>query len=815
MKKSIIMASMVIFFALASCEYDSTEIEEEIDKVEAELEGLEQRYNELIEQLEAYSALINSSFISYIGTDADGNYVISYIDSGGEVKTVTLALGSDVVTSQLIGTATYTDGIVYWRMTADNGETWEWITDSSGNMMPVTGSVPEVGIDDEGYWTVNGERITDSDGNPVLASDITNSLFTGVEYDESTGLVTFTLSDGSSFSVQMYEALSISFDSATFIAIEDRSTPAVITYTVSGSLAESAEVDYFTAYNVSVSIDTYKNTISVTLDDDAADGNTVIIASAGSTTVLKPLFFTYGTAEINTPTWDSAYGTGTEIELPGEETAFEISVSHNIDYVLTISEDCQDWLTETTTKSTTTSTHSFVASEYENTLGADRTGVLTFTNTKYEVSVEVTVRQSPKEEEESDVKGISTGNDLVAFAKAVNAGTSLSSWTNDDGEIALLNDIDLTGLTEWTPIGRATNSGTSYDDFEVSKAFTGTFNGGGYTISGIQWTYDTSDDYQTFALFGALDGATIKDLTFGADGDMITVTGSNSTVVAVAAVVGYASGATITNVKNNVDVVLTGDDPAGTPMILGGVAGVGYACTIGGKSKSLAVTNNGDVYTGSISNTENGSKGMQIGGVCTVTLGGGMTMTYCVNNGSISAATGRGGGLIGTIAGSTTEAPNITVSNCTNYGTIQDDVVGQFDGSSEKYNLKRMGGLVGGTVTNNDGISIESCTNYGNVFSQIGCRCGGFVGHNQASITGCTNQGIILSDITYSGGEPQHGPGWACGYSGSGLVTSCTKGGKVGEWSTYKDNPEDAPDATDDNALCYKNSEYYDPDANN
>lgn len=809
------MAFAAILFTFGSCGYDSTEVEDELDKVESELEGLEQRYAELLSQFEAYVALINSSFISYIGTDADGNYVISYIDSGGDVKTVTLALGSDVVTSQLFGTATYTDGVVYWRYTTDNGETWEWLTDSNGNMLPVTGSVPDVGIDDEGYWTVDGERITDSDGNPVLASDTTNSLFSDVEYDESTGLVTFILSDGSSFSVQMYEALNISFDASTYTAIEDRSSAAVIGYTISGSLADEAEIDYFTAYNVSVSIDTYKNTISVTLNDDAEEGNTVIIVSAGSTTVLKPLFFTYGTAEIDTPTWDGAYGTGTEIELPGEETSFEISVSHNIDYTLSISEDCQDWLTEVTTKTTTT--HTFTATEYENSLGADRTGTLTFTNNKYDVTVEVTVRQSPKEVEESDddVKGISTGADLVAFAKAVNAGTSLSSWTNDDGEIELLNDLDLSGLTEWTPIGQATNSGTSYDDFEIAKAFTGTFNGGGYTISGISWTYDSGDDYQTFALFGALDGATIKDLTFGADGDAITVTGSSSNVVAVAAVVGYASGATLTNVKNNVDVELTGDNPAGTPMILGGVMGVGYSCTIGGKSKSLAVTNNGDVFTGEISNTENGSKGMQVGGVCTVTLGGGMTMTYCVNNGAISAATGRGGGLIGTIAGSTTEAPNITVSNCTNYGTIQDDIVGQFGGSTEKYNLKRMGGLVGGTVTNNDGISIESCTNYGNVFSQIGCRCGGFVGHNQGTITGCTNQGIILANITYSSGEPQHGPGWACGYSGKGLVTGCTKGGKVGEWDTYKDNPEDAPDATDDNALCYKNSEYYDASANN
>ena len=91
---------------------------------------------------------------------------------------------------------------------------------------------------------------------------------------------------------------------------------------------------------------------------------------------------------------------------------------------------------------------------------------------------------------------------------------------------------------------------------------------------------------------------------------------------------------------------------------------------------------------------------------------------------------------------------------------------------------------------------------------------GGFVGHNNASVVGCVNKGIILANISYTDGAPQHGPGWACGYSGKHLVKSCAKGGRVGEWDTYKDNPSAAPEATMDNALIYKNSEYFDPSVN-
>ena len=73
-------------------------------------------------------------------------------------------------------------------------------------MMPVGGEKPEVSIDSEGFWTVNGVRVTDVSGAVILASDVSNNLFSSVNYDETNGLVIFTLADGSSFSVKMNEA---------------------------------------------------------------------------------------------------------------------------------------------------------------------------------------------------------------------------------------------------------------------------------------------------------------------------------------------------------------------------------------------------------------------------------------------------------------------------------------------------------------------------------------------------------------------------------------------------------------------------------
>ena len=56
----------------------------------------------------------------------------------------------------------------------------------------------------------------------------------------------------------------------------------------------------------------------------------------------------------------------------------------------------------------------------------------------------------------------------------------------------------------------------------------------------------------------------------------------------------------------------------------------------------------------------------------------------------------------------------------------------------------------------------------------------------------------------------------ACQSSGEWVnVSSCTMGGYVGSYTTYKDNPTSAPAATVHNAFSYKNDEYYDPTINN
>jgi hypothetical protein len=814
MKRYIsIFLSILSLLAVSCNKYDDSLVNDELNSAEKELTQMESKVSEMKKQIDAITALSGSNFISYISQDASGNYVISYKEKGGAVKTISFAVSGDIVKLPVISARKHTDGLLYWASTSDNGKTYTFILDGNSKMMPVGGTEPVLAIDANGYWTINGEVVKDMSGAPVLANDISNILFRSVVVEN--GLAVFTLADGTSFRVKIYESLNIAFDSSPVMAIPDRTVPAVIHYTISGSEAAGASVDWFTAYNTDVKINEYNKTITVTLDTGADEGNCVIMVTSGETTVLKPIFFTFGTAVISNPVWDTSYGTGTGISLPGIMTTFDIKVSANIAYDVKISDDCASWLkiSPSSKADMVTKTHSFVADYYTNDSGADRKGTITFSNKPYGKTVTVTITQSPDVPVGPSVPGIANGADLVQFAKAVNAGLSTAKWQNSAGEIVLLNDIDLSKLTEWTPIGSGQATATPGYDALINP-FTGVFNGQGYAIKGISWTFNTENGTtDLLGFFGALKNATIKNLVFGKEGDQITLLGSSSSVVAAGTLAGYAENSTFTNVKNNVNITLTGDNPS-VLMMIGGVVGCVKTAVIGGESKEEGVFNYGNVTTGAISNTGNGGTGMNVGGICAFSMGLNTKLRYCFNYGGVSSPTGRGGGVMGSMGGSATDENPTTISNCSNYGTIQDDIVGQYKGDKTLYNYKRMGGLVGGTSDNANNL-IEYCYNYGNVFSQLGCRTGGFVGHNKSRIVGCVNKGIILANISYgTDNTPQHGPGWACGYSGAKLISGCAKGGKVGEWDKFKDNPSAAPDATNDNALCYKNSTYFDPSVN-
>ena len=204
--------------------------------------------------------------------------------------------------------------------------------------------------------------------------------------------------------------------------------------------------------------------------------------------------------------------------------------------------------------------------------GAAREGTITVKTIKGS-SVQIKVSQA-KLTGQLTTRGISTAEDLLAFAQAVNEGTSLTPFLVD-GVVTLLNDIDASSIKDWTPAGTQANP------------FSGSFDGKGYTIKNIKWSVDLSK-YPDAGIIGYAKNANITGLKVGAESDVFTLTGSASAVNA-GVVVGRLDGGSVTACVNNMQLFYDGS-AAGGNVCLGGICGRSNADVNGCTNKGSVIS---------------------------------------------------------------------------------------------------------------------------------------------------------------------------------------------------------------------------------
>ena len=134
---------------------------------------------------------------------------------------------------------------------------------------------------------------------------------------------------------------------------------------------------------------------------------------------------------------------------------------------------------------------------------------------------------------EDDPYQIGTAIGLEWFRDKVNDASSIGE-TKICAELTA--DIDLENEA-WTPIGNT-------DKIDGTDAYSGTFNGKGHTISGLNVT----GEFVYAGLFSAVKDGTIRNLTVAGN------VSSNSSGGAAGGIVGYASNATIENCSNHCNV---------------------------------------------------------------------------------------------------------------------------------------------------------------------------------------------------------------------------------------------------------------------
>ncbi|MBQ1209111.1 MAG: phosphodiester glycosidase family protein [Bacteroidales bacterium] len=686
MKKMLTFALSlgIIFPMFLNCsKYDDSALWDQADKIYNKIDSLKPFVENTNNQVKMINAICQGGVVTNIGQDTDGNYEISYKGSDNLEHTLILALPTQISGRPVVGT-TEKDGKLYWTLTS-NGKT-EILKDVDGSELALEGRAPEIGIDKDGYWTVNNVPIRDSKGDMMASEGKSVSVVTSISVASDKAV--FTLGNGKTIEAP-FDTFNVRFKYngqyfLTECIIASAKDPAIINYEFVGEGVADAVLRVMRYEGLTITQNSSAKTLTITPGAEFEEGSFTVVAGCGN--------------------------------------------DRSIIKVVSI----------------------------------------------------VTADAIP------EYYGIKTADDMVQLAKRVNTGKKLDRFKDTEtGEIILLNDIDMTGVTDWMGIGS--------EDIPFMEVF----NGKGFTIKNINFTVDVSAATST-GLFAYADGATIKDVTVGSTGSTITTSGVNKGVTYVGGIVGTAKNTTFTNCTNNCSVKLSGSPRNDTRFSLAGICGLVENTTI------TNCTNNGNVSTDKVpTNLLNTSEGIQTGGIAAYITTG--LVEKCTNAGTINCPTGRSGGIVAS-------ADDCDITECINNGTVEDDVVGQFTSSSSAYNYKRQGGICGATTSLT---MVKNCINNGNVIGRHSCRTGGIVGHNLGKIDGCTNNGSILADAYSPTSGETHGAGWLAGYNKSKSSVTNNRGcGRVGKFSTYGSNPANAPHASLYNAISHSNEGSYNPETN-
>lgn len=301
------------------------------------------------------------------------------------------------------------------------------------------------------------------------------------------------------------------------------------------------------------------------------------------------------------------------------------------------------------------------------------------------------------------------GNYTVTSAEGLKAVADIANNGNLGINITLTENINLTDM-DWTPIG-----------IDYNHQYTGTFNGGGHTITGL--TVTGSDKY--VGLFGHIgSGGTVKDVTL----EEVKIE-SNNDMSAVGGVAGRSYG-TLENCSVSGSVSGSG--------IAGGVVGYQSGGFLTGCSSSATV-NAGGVAGGVAGLTDSGA-----------------TLTACYATGDVPLESiNSGGNFVGGVVGSNTSC---TLKACYAWGSVTGS------GSGTIY--------VGGVTGTNDEGTLTACYHANGTVSGPAGTTGGVTGRNYKFF----NDPVITA--CYWGSNPDTG----IGYNEGGSTTIETTKVTDGDW---------------------------------
>jgi len=313
-----------------------------------------------------------------------------------------------------------------------------------------------------------------------------------------------------------------------------------------------------------------------------------------------------------------------------------------------------------------------------------------------------------------------------SLATLLKVGSGNDGWTLE-ASYKQIDDINISSVTNWTPIGTASNP------------FEGTYDGGNYTITGLKISRNNVKNQGLFGyvVSGAISNVNLTDVNIaitntdgindhnvgGIAGWLLAGTISNCSVSGSVSGYDYVGGIVGDNQGTVRNCHVDGDVSCGHNYV-GGIAGFNAADhTVENCSTTCTVTSN-----------DTGSN--DTGGVVALNWG---TVKNCYATGNITGST-----YVGGVVGDNSDG---NVSNCYATGTVTGitgcyyvgGVVGASTGTVEKC-YHATGSVigwnyVGGVVGDNIGGSVSNCYATGNITGNG--NVGGVVGASTGTVEKC------------------------------------------------------------------------------
>ena len=322
--------------------------------------------------------------------------------------------------------------------------------------------------------------------------------------------------------------------------------------------------------------------------------------------------------------------------------------------------------------------------------------------------------------------GLMSIQGLDLFARRFKEGGDLSSWMRD-GKVLIVNDLDLTGVKGWTPIGTE------------EKPFDMQLDGCGKKISGFQ---------SSSSLLGVCENAVISNLIFDNTCEL-SLDSSFDGDVYLAPLAARISNTTISKCESSAKVKLAGSAVAdGLKVCVGGLVAAGE-----GDVSVNGCLSNAEVTMQYIPKSDQSvvSVGGTIGYVGKeskfTVIGSGWegNLTYHVKGGDVVGTLSVGG-----VVGLTDDAVNLTIDETTAKGEIKIDMTKR---AHQWKGISAFGGLIGAALT---GGIIRNCTNDCEIVwenetansSGYMFAMGGIVGRVEsgiAVISACTNNAPLTN----------------------------------------------------------------------